>query len=223
MRRRAVPEVFDRIAREFNPTRRKPWPSLRELGDCRGIRILDLGAGTGRNTRSLAECGADAVVSADISLEMLKVLMENTAGDMFDRVHPVRCDATCLPFRGSSFQGVAFIAALHHIPGSSYRLKAMEETARVTSPGGKVLITVWDPKAAVKEGMGGRMSPVPGGEPGDAYVLWGKGAKRFYHFFGQSELEDLVKSAGLILCKVFHERASSGSEAENLVVVTRKG
>jgi ubiquinone/menaquinone biosynthesis C-methylase UbiE len=222
IKRQGTAEAFDDIAHEFHHARRKPWPSLGQLGDCRGMSILDLGAGSGRNTRSLAECGADTIVAADISLEMLRTLLSSTQGGMLERINAVRCDAKCLPFKEDTFQRVAFVAALHHIRGASGRAKAMEETTRVTAPGGMVLVTVWDPRQALKVRIDKGIKPVHGGEPGDYYVPWGKKMERFYHFFSQGELEELMKSAGLTLSQVFHERASSGLDAENWVVVARK-
>ena len=222
--RRELMEAFDRIAHEFHHTRRTPWPSLKEIGDCRGRRVLDLGAGTGRNARRITEWGASVVVAADTSVEMLKVLRKNTNKEMMERVHPVRCDALYLPFVPSSFERVAFIATIHHVAKKENREAAMREVARVTADGGTVLVTAWVlfQRRFLRQAPKLIMRKVRGGEVGDVCVSWGKDAQRFYHLFTLGELKGTVEAPGLSILKAYGERISSRVLHENWVVVAQK-
>jgi len=222
--RKGVMEAFDRIAHDFHHTRRTPWPSLKEIGDCRNRRVLDLGAGTGRNARRLAEWGASVVVAADTSVEMLKVLRKNTDNGAGERIHPVRCDALYLPFVPSYFDRVAFIATIHHIPKRENREAAMREVARVTAGGGTVLVTAWVlfQRRFLRQAPKLVMRKVRGGEVGDMYVSWGKDVQRFYHLFTLGELKRIVEGAGLSVLKAYGERVSSRLLPENWVVVAQK-
>jgi len=222
--RREVMEAFDRIAHEFHHSRRTPWPSLKEIGDCKDKRILDLGAGTGRNARRLVKWGASLVVAADTSVEMLKVLRKNTDKRMVEQIHPVRCDVLYLPFVPSSFDRVAFIATIHHVPKKENREAAMREVTRVTADGGTVLVTAWVlfQRRFLRQVPKLIMRKVRGGEVGDVYVSWGKDAQRFYHLFTLGELKGTVEASGLSILKAYGERVSSRVLPENWVVVAQK-
>jgi ubiquinone/menaquinone biosynthesis C-methylase UbiE len=222
--RRGVMKAFDRIAQDFHHTRRTPWSSLKEIGDCREKRVLDLGAGTGRNARRLVDLGASIVVAADTSVEMLKVLLENTDKRKRERIHPVRCDALYLPFVPSYFDRVAFIATIHHIPNAANREVAMNEVARVTAGGGIVVVTAWAllQRRFLRQAPKFITSKVKGGEVGDVYISWGKEVQRFYHLFTLGELRSVVKGAGLSILKAYGEKVTSRVLSENWVVVAQK-
>ncbi|MEM3531877.1 MAG: methyltransferase domain-containing protein, partial [Candidatus Methanomethyliaceae archaeon] len=108
--RKEIVRVFDAIAEEFSHSRRRIWRSLEDAGPFEGKLILDLGAGSGRNTKFLVEKGAALVVAADISSEMLSVLVHNLDADLKKFVEAVRCDALYLPFIESAFDKVIFVA-----------------------------------------------------------------------------------------------------------------
>jgi SAM-dependent methyltransferase len=211
IRKRTV-RTFDGAAPDFNASRWRPWPSIGGIGDLSGKRVLDLGAGTGRNSRHFLEGGAESVVAADLSTGMLRVLAGKKGKGA---ICCVRCDAIFLPFRDSAFDAVAFIATLHHLPGVAGRISAVKEVARVVSDGGVVLITVWAPQGTPK---GAKQA---GGE-GDILVPWAKVGERYYHIFTPGELRTLVEKAGLSVVRLYHERVSRREVGANLVVVASK-
>ncbi|NUT32255.1 MAG: demethylmenaquinone methyltransferase [Hamadaea sp.] len=96
-----------------------------------GEKVLDLGAGTGVSTVDLGRSGAFAV-GADISLGMLGVGR---------RVRPevplVAGDALAQPFADGSFDAVTISFALRNVNDTG---AALREMARVTRPGGKLVI-----------------------------------------------------------------------------------
>lgn len=214
--RKRTCRTFDGAAVDFDSTRRWPWPSIGGMGSPQGKKILDLGAGTGRNSMHFLENGAACVVAADLSLGMLEVLARKGGGRT---LCCVRCDANSLPFEDSSFDAVAFIAALHHLPDADGRLGALREAGRVITKGGAVLITVWSPRALPR---GTRPAAGAGGGGTDIFVPWGGEGDRYYHLFSPKELRDLVEEAGLSVVRLYHEQVSRRDVGVNLVVIASR-
>lgn len=216
-------EPYDCIANEFRASRRKPWPSLKELGDCGGMVVLDLGAGTGRNAVALAEAGAEAVVAADISTGMLKALIDE--GRSLDRIMPVNCEAMSLPFKDGCFDSTICIAMIHHIRGRDRRRMALREACRTMKQQGLILVTAW---ARLQSRFAKRIpsmiaSKAKGGDYGDLLVPWGKKATRFYHLYTKRELESDVAESGFTIEKSRGEKIKSKVFDENWVVLGKKG
>lgn len=221
LNRRKIIEVFDSIAEDFDRTRRKIWKSLEDAGPFFENIILDLGAGSGRNSRYIAERGAKLVIAADASIGMLRRLIMKLNNRNI--IEPIRCDALYLPFKSSIFDKVIFIATIHHIPGKRNRVKAVEEIYRVLKKDGILLITAW---ARIQLRFLKKLPSmikmyIKGYEFGDIFVPW-KDKMRFYHLFTLRELKSLVKSAGFIIEKAYGEKINSKIFAENCVVIAKK-
>ncbi len=111
----------------------------RLLGNVAGLKILDVGCGTGRYTLTLAQSGAD-VTGIDFSDGMLakaraKVGAEHANFVQHDLSHP-------LPFAKEHFDGVICCLVLDHIPN----LDALfSEMASVSKLGGFILVSVMHP------------------------------------------------------------------------------
>jgi SAM-dependent methyltransferase len=102
--------------------------------DLRGKRVLEVGAGTGRDSLALVSQGAD-VWTLDYSDESLR-LMSEVAGD---RVRIVCGEARALPFRDGSFDVVFHQGLLEHF---RQPLDVLAENYRVLKSGGHVLVDV---------------------------------------------------------------------------------
>jgi ubiquinone/menaquinone biosynthesis C-methylase UbiE len=108
-----------------------------------GDRVLDVGAGPGRFTIELAEIGADITV-ADISPRQLELNRERVAEAQLEQrvVDRVVADVTDL----SCFSDGEFDATVCYGGPISYVVERAEEgiaeLARVTKPGGYVLLSV---------------------------------------------------------------------------------
>ncbi|HEX5133424.1 MAG TPA: class I SAM-dependent methyltransferase [Candidatus Krumholzibacteria bacterium] len=102
--------------------------------DVRGKRVLEVGAGTGRDSLELASRGAE-VWTLDYSDESLS-LMRGVAGD---RIRIVCGDALALPFRNGCFDIVFHQGLLEHF---RQPLDLLSENHRVLRSGGCLLVDV---------------------------------------------------------------------------------
>ena len=106
------------------------------LAPVKDKEILDLGGGTGVNSRTLAAAGARVTV-ADFSQAML-----NRAATKKVPARLIRADAASLPLPDDSFDIVLISDAWHHFrdhPG------VVREVARVLRPNGRLYIIDFDP------------------------------------------------------------------------------
>lgn len=129
--RHAVEEVYsngDRILR-----------NLQKVTSLEGLRVLEVGAGTGRDSFPLAEGGA-LVVQLDYSVESLAIL-KDLAAQLEIPVEIVGGDTFSLPFRDSSFDVVFHQGLLEHFREPAAQ-KLLEENIRVLRPGGLLLVDV---------------------------------------------------------------------------------
>ena len=98
------------------------------------LKILDLGAGTGRYSIALAKEGHDvtAVELVKRNLEVLRSKHEN--------VKTWQGDARSIPFlQDKTFDLTLVFGPLYHLHGDEEKLKALEEAKRVTKTGGIIL------------------------------------------------------------------------------------
>ncbi|HXH33153.1 MAG TPA: demethylmenaquinone methyltransferase [Plantibacter sp.] len=108
--------------------------TTRAVGPASGERILDLAAGTGTSSASLAKNGAQ-VVAADFSPGMIAVGREKYA-DRSD-IQFVEADATKLPFADEEFDATTISFGLRNVVRPK---DALAEMLRVTKPGGRIVI-----------------------------------------------------------------------------------
>jgi SAM-dependent methyltransferase len=122
-----------REAGEFDPFTDRGWGTLArrfaEMAAPRtGMRILDLGCGTGQSRRLYREW-AGFYTGVDLSFAALCLARRKFPGDPW-----LRADALHLPFADESFDAVCFSSVLHHIPGFG---AALAEARRLLVPGGR--------------------------------------------------------------------------------------
>ena len=100
----------------------------------KGMRVLDVAAGTGTSSAALAAHGAQ-VVAADFSEGMLAVGRERQADNPL--IEFVHADATKLPFTDDEFDAVTISFGLRNVNDPE---RALAEMFRVTKPGGRIVI-----------------------------------------------------------------------------------
>lgn len=110
-----------------------PDAAVTWLTGARGIRVLELGAGTGKLTAQLTALG-HRVVASDPSEEMLRRLVSTVP-----RASALRARAECIPLRGRSADAVLAAQSFHWFDPEP----ALREVARVLRTGG-TLGLVWN-------------------------------------------------------------------------------
>lgn len=106
-----------------------------------GERVLDLGTATGWGSRRLAESGA-RVTGADFAQDLIRVAKEIGPAT----IDYVVADAEEMPFEDGAFDGVMSTFAVMFCANPE---RAAAELARVTRPGGRVVIANWEPQGTV--------------------------------------------------------------------------
>lgn len=101
----------------------------------KGMRVLDIGCGTGNFSIKLAEKGCK-VIGVDISQEMLKIAREKAKKKNLD-IEFYNMDVYNLDFQDQTFDAVFSMAAFEFIKEP---LKALDEIFRVTKDDSQVLI-----------------------------------------------------------------------------------
>lgn len=108
---------------------------LEEMGEKSGIKILDVGAGTGRYTIALKNEGYDAE-AVELVQHNIDVMKKNDA-----EVRVRKGDARDLSFLpDETYDMVILFGPLYHLPSEEDKVKALSEAKRVTKRGGLILV-----------------------------------------------------------------------------------
>jgi SAM-dependent methyltransferase len=137
-------EIFDALVAEhgdFNPFTERGWATLRRgferlVRPQSGLRLLDLGCGTGQSAKLYLDRAA-SYVGCDLSFASLAIARrERRAARGARGGHWANGDATRLPFADGSLDAVCFSSILHHLPDNY--VDALREACRVVRSGGFV-------------------------------------------------------------------------------------
>ncbi|MDH2910004.1 MAG: class I SAM-dependent methyltransferase [Candidatus Eremiobacteraeota bacterium] len=103
-----------------------------------GQRILEVGAGTGRTSRFIADRlqGSGHIFVHDISRGILEKAVENLASERVERTF-VMSNAVYLPFPQDAFDSVFHFGGLNMFSDIAQSLKEM---VRVVKPGGRIVV-----------------------------------------------------------------------------------
>jgi SAM-dependent methyltransferase len=133
--RRLIGRQFDSLAPRWEqiltPEHLQPYEAALASLDA-PARALDLGTGTGMGAFAIARRFPEAeVVGADLASGMIEQARRSTPDELDDRVRFEVADASRLPYPDGAFNLVAL----------SNMIPFFDEVARVTAPGGAVLIS----------------------------------------------------------------------------------
>lgn len=195
-----ISDFYTDQAVAFAQTREKAWPDgpvFAEYMPQTG-KVLDVGCGSGRFAPLLAP--AVQYTGIDMSKGIIDYARAqyNTENREFMVGSMVN-----LPFADATFDGIAMLASLHHVPSETLRKQAVSELFRVLKPGGTVIATVWNlchedwmTKFNLTETS---FLGSDGFDPGDVLIPWKAGEtqqNRYVHAFLPEELESLFVLAG---------------------------
>ncbi len=129
--------------------------SFELLGLAEGDQVLDVGCGTGEDARTIAgRVAGVSVLGIDASDEKIREARARTLG--LPRPVDFRvADAYALPFEDDTFDACRADRVLHHLVGPA---KALAEMARVTRPGGRVVVSDTDYDTLVVEAPDPRLT-----------------------------------------------------------------
>ena len=135
-----VSAMFDGVARRYDLLndllslgRTKAWRKVATsiIAPKPGMRILDIAAGTGSSSRSLADAGAE-VIPLDFSKGMLEAGRKRHPDLAF-----THGDALALTFKDNEFDVTTISFGLRNTADT---LKALRESLRVLKPGGRMVV-----------------------------------------------------------------------------------
>ena len=220
---------YARFALDFARTR-SGWPAgfdliLPYLG--RAANVLDLGCGNGRLLTFLAKHGwVGRYVGADSSRELLdlaeqaiRTLPPDGIGidARFEAIDFVDPDWTSR-LGTSTFDAIAALAVLHHIPGKEQRIEFLTACRAVLGPRGILVISTWQFLAAPR--LRAHILPWAtvgladaGLEAGDYLLSWGEGAegRRYCAAIDEDELEREASRAGLSVVETIRADGREGN------------
>lgn len=110
-----------------------------------GLRILDIGCGSGGFMKQLLKGGADAH-----GFEVAQETVERAVAAGIDRDRIALGDGTTLPFPDAHFDCATFVFSFHHVPADMQRTM-LAEAARILRPGGTLVAIEPLPAGAMSE------------------------------------------------------------------------
>jgi ubiquinone/menaquinone biosynthesis C-methylase UbiE len=136
--------TFDRVAADFERFRSLPAlvpvavraAVLETLGLTRAVRLLDVGAGTGRIGAAFVTAG-DSYFGIDPSAAMLAQFVQRSTGQGGAAPQLVKADGRQLPFSAGQFDAVLLIHVLSGVAGGG---RLVSEARRVLRRGGALVL-----------------------------------------------------------------------------------
>ncbi|MGC8594484.1 MAG: methyltransferase domain-containing protein [Candidatus Kryptoniota bacterium] len=113
--------------------------NIRKVTDLKGKRVLEVGAGTGRDSFGMVRLGA-SVVMLDYSMNSLKIIKELAREEQID-VFAVDGNAFSLPFHDETFDIVFHQGLLEHFREKDAE-SLIRENVRILKQGGLLLVDV---------------------------------------------------------------------------------
>lgn len=192
----AVAAFYEEHGASFASTRHAAWDVLRRVQQAvmPGDTVIDVGAGNARLATLLPEDVRYVAIEPSASLrEASKKNIDRNGAEVRAGGFPT------LPARDGEADVTACIAVLHHLSPDE-RVPAFRELARITKPGGTLILTAWNLRGLRMFGLRTwlaawlRLPLVRGGGFGDVWVPWkadGVPVQRYVHAWTLRELEHM--------------------------------
>lgn len=178
-------KVYDQFAKDFADFNfpRVLQYQLNQFISClpKNAKILDVACGAGRDVQYFLEEGYNAV-GIDLSKGMIEQAKNRVSGGSF-----IQMDMLDLKFDTEEFDAVWCMNSLLHIP-KDIVMNALKNFHKVLKPNGVLFL-------AVQEGEG------------EKFVRFEKSGNmpRFFAFYQQPEIENMLEEAGFIISSSYNE------------------
>lgn len=189
-----VHNVYDKIAKDFDRTRYKIWPSVKQFVDETlqdtlitnddSVTVLEVGCGNGKNIQYIKDNYPHASVKGcDMCDKFIEIVRQK--GIQCDKANVLELDNR---YPTEKFNVVLSVAVIHHLSTEQRRQQSIQQMFSVLKPSGLMFIQVWamDQPPESKRSFENTQ---------DQLVGWGDQGKRYYHLFNKEELEQLVHDA----------------------------
>jgi len=215
-------QYYEKHGESFAISRQRDWPLFLALLQYikKGDKVLDLGCGSGRFYSLVKQKGAN-YLGVDASKKLLRKARKSYPAAKFDYG-----DILDLKLAPQSFDVVAMIAVLHHIPSFALRKQALQKVKNALRPGGFVLLTNWNlgQKKFLRIRSRYFWQKILGLNKMDFGDILFKN-KRYYHGFRKMEIARLLSACGFRVLQNYYEKRGKKAgrwKGENLVTVGRK-
>jgi len=208
---------YNLISEDFSSTRTAIWPELSFLFKDIKVKekILDLGCGNGRLYKLLEKTNYTGI---DISERLISI-----AKKKYPRVNFKVANALNLSFKKELFDKVYSIAVLHHIPSKKLRIQFLKEIKKVLKKDGSLILTVWKKtynllllRYTFLKIIGKSQLDFK-----DTLEPWADKTERYYHWFSQKELADLIKETGFKIKDIGVIKNKKGNR-QNIYIIASK-
>lgn len=209
---------YESSAEEFSRTRHYLWDEIELIKKYipNSGKILDLGCGNGRLLEMLGQKTLNNLeyVGLDSSENMLSEARKLHPNNNF-----ILGDALNIPLKDNTFDAIASIAVLHHIPSKEFRKKFFDECARVLKKDGILIITSWN--LWRKKFLLKILKSVISMDFGDVWLTFGSSKKkRYLHAFSRRELKQLAQNSEF---KILYLKTIDNSRfRSNIVLIAKK-
>lgn len=233
-------KFYEIVAEEFNETRSRAWEGWEKLFESsafvnllnlhKKLFVLDIGSGNGRFAHFLASknlllryLGVDVnktLLTKGLEQELFKNDEDNFRLEKFDVIENLlEAEGDDKGMDYGEFDLVVTFGFLHHLPSFELRKKFMQMLAAQTDSNGLIVITAW--RFDRDENLMNRQEKFSDFnfendeiENGDYLLDWqrGENAVRYCHLILPEEMDELIKSAGLVVVDKF----SCDGKSQNL-------
>lgn len=190
--------TYDFISKGWEEKRKSYWKPVQDFLDEQENKnsFIDIGCGSGRFLELAKEKGFKKIVGTDISKNQLKICRQKG-------FKVKKADMIKLPFKEESFNVIISIAAHHHLLSLEEQKKSLEEMKRIIKPGGKILLSNWFPsKEYIDKNIDkGKINFIDDKIAKVTFEYENKKNDRYYYFFEERELCELITNTGLKILK----------------------
>jgi tRNA (uracil-5-)-methyltransferase TRM9 len=203
MKKQNQESVWDNIAPEWHEFKTSPSETATKLINESKGKIIDFGSGSGRNLLEIKKSKQRELYLVDFSEKMIK-LAEQRAKKLGLEIQTKVSGIEKTDFPDNFFDAGICVSAIHCVETDKKRKDSIKELHRILKPGAKADIEVWN-----KDSERFKKSPK------EKLIAWQDKGQRYYYFFDEDELKQILEKTGFKIIKKIEHRA-------NLIFIVEK-